>query len=101
MVVLVVMVQVALWAHANSVAQAAAEHGAEVASAFRATEAEGEQAAEGFLANASHMSNVDVDVQRSAAGVVTVQVRAESPGVFGPLAINATTSLVVERVGPP
>lgn len=91
--------QTALWAHANAVAQAAAEHGAEVAAAHDSNEAAGELAAETFLAQARAVRDGDaVAVIDTASSRVTVTVTATYPSVFGALGVSATTTTVLERL---
>lgn len=100
-VVLVVLfiVQAALWSHANAVAQAAAEHGAEVAAAFGASADDGREAATGFLAQAGQINDPVVQAVR-VDGQASVTVRGTFPSVFGRLDVAATTTIVVERVAP-
>ena len=93
------MFQLALSAHANAVAQAAAERGAEAAASFGASEADGRVAAQDFLVLAGQIDDprVDVVLTPAAAGVV---VRGTYPSVFGRLDVAASASVPVERVAP-
>lgn len=101
LVVLVVLliVQVTLWSHANAVAQAAAEHGAEVAAAFGASADEGREAATGFLERLGQIDDPVVQAIRTDEQA-SVMVRGTYPSVFGRLDVAATTTIVVERVAP-
>ena len=94
------IVQVTLWAHANAVAQAAADHGAEVAAALDGTEAAGEEAAEAFIDSAGLVRDGDAVANRGTEQV-TVVVTGSYPSVFGVLQVRASSQLVVERVGAP
>lgn len=98
-IVVLLIVQVALWSHANAVAQAAAEHGAEVAAAFGATADDGRTAATGFLDQAGQIDDAVVQAQR-VDGQASVTVRGTFPSVFGRLDVAATTTIVVEQVVP-
>ena len=94
------IVQVTLWAHANAVAQAAADHGAEVAAALDGTEQAGEEAAKAFMDSAGLVRAGAADADRGLDRV-TVAVTGSYPSVFGVLQVRASSQLVVERVGAP
>lgn len=95
------VVQSALWAHANAVAQAAADHGAEIASSFGSTEAEGELAAQNFLAEAGAVRDAEVDAVFVSANRVEVRVTGTYPTVFGSLTVESTAVQVREVLTTP
>jgi len=93
------IVQVALWAHAGAVAQAAADHGAEVAAAFGSSDAAGMAAAQDFAMNAGTITNVAVSANNpSASELVAVTVSGSYPTVFGTKQVSATSTTVRERL---
>lgn len=96
------IVQTALWAHATSVAQAAADYGAEIAAAYDSDAPAGEQAALTFLSQASAVRNGSASAAiDTATDQVTVTVNAQYPSVFGLLGIEATATTVRERLPAP
>lgn len=100
MIVVLLIVHVTLWAHANAVAQAAAEHGADVAAAFGADPDEGRVAAERFVDLAGQVDGAVAVVAPSATDV-TVTVTGTFPSVFGRLDVRASSTVVLERVPGP
>lgn len=100
MAVVLSIMHVALWSHANAVAQAAAEHGAEVAAAFGADPDEGRVAAEEFVERAGQVGDAIAVVSMRAADV-TVTVSGTYPSIFGRLEVSASSTLVIERIGAP
>lgn len=100
MVVVLLIVHTAMWAHANAVAQAAAEHGADVAAAFGAEPDDGRLAAERFLEVAGQVGGAIVIVTPSRTEV-KVRVIGTYPGVFGRLEVRASSTSVIERVPQP
>ena len=100
MVVVMLTVHVALWAHANAVAQAAAEHGAEIAAAFGADPDEGRRAAARFIDLAGQVDDA-IAVVNTGPENVTVTVTGTYPSVFGRLTVEARTTLVRERIPVP
>lgn len=97
--VIVGIAQAALWAHANSAAQAAADFGAEVASAYDATPRQGQDAAAEFLDQIGNVNNINVEpITFSADGTrLTIVVTGDVPGVVGSLSVRAVSTAVVER----
>lgn len=93
------MVQLALSAHANAVAQAAAEHGAEAAASFGGSADDGEVAAQDFLVLAGQIDDPQIEVFRDTASAAVI-VRGSYPSVFGRLEVAASASVPVERVVP-
>ena len=100
--VVIGIVQTALWAHANSVAQAAADHGAEVAAAFGSDGLAGETAATNFLASVAAVQNATATASTDpTTEQVTMVVTASYPSVFGLLDVRATAVTIRERPGTP
>lgn len=94
-----IIVQGALWAHAGAVAQAAADHGVEVAAAIGSDDATGIAAAEDFVNNAGALSSVVVTTSSPAdSDLVEMTVRGSYPTVFGSFSVTATATTVRERV---
>ena len=100
MVVVLLIVHVTLWAHANAVAQAAAEHGADIAAAFGAEPDAGRIAAERFVDLAGQVDDA-VAVVVPSADDVTVIVTGTYPRVFGRLDVQASSTTVLERIPGP
>jgi len=97
--IVLAMFQTALWAHAGSVAQAAAEHGADVAATFGADDAQGTEAAHDYAANAGTIRDVAVTASNAPnSELVSVTVTGTYPSVFGSLSISSTATAVRERV---
>ncbi|MEM7093974.1 MAG: TadE family protein [Actinomycetota bacterium] len=95
--VVLVALQLTLWAHARAVAQGAAEHGAEVAAAFDGSSEDGQRAAEDYLALAGQVDEASVRAERGPDSA-TVTVVGTYPSLFGRLTISATTSVPIERL---
>ena len=96
------IVQAALWAHANSVAQAAADYGAEIAAAYESDAAAGEEAALVFLSQAPAIKDGSATAAiDGATDQVTVSVSASFPSVFGLLGVEASATTVRERLPAP
>jgi hypothetical protein len=93
------MVQLALSAHANAVAQAAADHGAEAAASLGAGPEDGQSAAQDFLQLAGQIDEPSIEVERTPVRA-SVIVRGTYPSVFGRLEVAASASVPVERVVP-
>lgn len=93
------MVQLALSAHANAVAQGAADRGAEAAAAFGATASDGTLAAQDFLVLAGQIDNPQVESVRTAVNAAVI-VRGSYPSVFGRLQVAASAQVPIERVVP-
>jgi len=95
--VMLIVVQGALWAHAGAVAQAAADHGAEVASLIGSTDVAAELAAEDFASNSDIIGDVDA-IANNAAGseFVQVTVTGNYPTIFGVRTISVTATSIRE-----
>lgn len=97
--VVIAIVQAALWAHAGAIAQAAADHGVEVAAALGSSDDAGEAAALDFASNAGTIGNVEVDASNAAdSGLVEMTVRGSYPTVFGTRSVTATAVTVREEL---
>ena len=97
--VVLAVVQGALWAHAGAVAQAAADHGVEVAASLGSDDATGIAAAQDFVNNAGTLTSVLVTANNSSGSeFVQMTVIGSYPTVFGSLSISATSVTVRERV---
>lgn len=97
--VLMIAIQIGMWAHGNTVALAAAQQGVRAAAGQHATISAGVREARSFAADAGGLSSVGVDGSRSAA-TVTVTVTGEVPQLI-PLwnvQIRQTATRPVERV---
>ncbi len=93
------IVQAALWAHAGAVAQAAADHGVEVAALLGSDDVAGIAAAHDFVVNAGTLSEVVVSASNSdGSQFVEMQVTGSYPTVFGSLSVTATATTVRERL---
>jgi hypothetical protein len=100
--VVLAIVQGALWAHAGAIAQAAAEHGVEVAATVGAADDDGVAAAQDFTANAGTLQSVVVLAANAAdSELVQMTVTGRYPTVFGSLTVTATATTVRERVPEP
>lgn len=96
------IVQAALWAHAGAIAQAAADHGVEVASLLGSDDETGVAAAQDFLRNAGGLHDVVVSAANPAGSeLVEMTVRGSYPSVFGSLSVTATATTVRERLPAP
>jgi len=99
--VIVAIFQTALWAHAGAVAQAAADHGAEVAASFGSDDAAGAAAAVDLASKAGVIGNVVVQsANPPASELVTVTVSGTYPSLIGQRDVRATATTVRERAGP-
>ena len=97
--VILIVVQGALWAHAGAVAQAAAEHGAEVASLIGSDDVAAELAAEDFARNSDVIRNVDAIANNPPGSeFVEVIVTGEYPSIFGVRSISVTATSIREQV---
>lgn len=97
--VVLAVVQGALWAHAGAIAQAAADHGVEVAAALGSSDAAGEAAALDFAGNAGTIRNVGVEVANDdGSEFVEMTVNGTYPTVFGMRTVTATAVTVRERL---
>ncbi len=98
-VVLGIVPEAALWAHAGAVAQAAADHGVEVAALLGSDDATGIAAAQDFVVNAGTLSDVVVSASNAdGSQFVEMRVTGSYPTVFGSLSVTATAATVRERL---
>lgn len=96
------IVQAALWAHAGAIAQAAADHGVEVAALLGSDDATGIAAAQGFVSSAGGLGNVAVTASNPAGSeLVEMTVSGTYPSVFGRLSVTATATTTRERLPAP
>lgn len=94
--------QGALWAHAGAIAQAAADHGVEVAASLGADDSDGIAAAEDFAQNAGTLRSVSVSAENPAdSELVQLTITGSYPTVFGSLWVTATATTVRERLPAP
>lgn len=101
MIIAVVLgiVQAALWAHAGAVAQAAADHGVEVAALLGSDDATGIAAAQDFARNAGTLSNVVVSADNAdGSELVEMQITGTYPTIFGSLSVTASATTIRERL---
>lgn len=84
MVLILVLIQVALWAHAAQVVQAAAAQGDQVARAYGSTPAAGSSAAQSFLdrLGSGLVTGARVSSTTDAAGVAVVSIRARATSIL-------------------
>ncbi len=100
--VVLAIVQGALWAHAGAIAQAAADHGVEVAATVGAEHDDGVAAAHDFVANAGTLRSVVVSAANAVdSELVHMTVTGTYPTVFGSLTVTATATTVRERLPEP
>ncbi|WP_435107149.1 TadE/TadG family type IV pilus assembly protein [Nocardiopsis synnemataformans] len=103
LLLLVLVVQVALWAHADHVAQTIAQHGHAATRGVEATEADGHTRATEVATQLSGdlLDGVDIEVERTAT-TATVRVQASVPTMIPGLdwPVNAEVSGPVERLTP-
>lgn len=100
--IVLAIVQGALWAHAGAIAQAAADHGVEVAASLGAEDDDGVSAAQDFVANAGTLQSVVVSAANAAdSELVQMTVTGRYPTVFGSLSVSATATTVRERLPEP
>lgn len=94
-------VQFGLWAHGSQLADAAADAAVSAASVVDGTDEAGRVAAAGLLAQAGHLADVAVEVQR-VDGVVMVTVRGVAPQVVPGFrwSVSGRAAAVVEQFVP-
>ena len=98
---LMLIVQYGLWWHAKQVANAAAAEAVDAAQVESATAADGEAAADRYLAQSGNLTNVTVTVDRQPA-VVTAEVRGDAPQLVVGFSwsVTARSEAPVERFIP-
>jgi len=103
-VILLSAMQLGLWAYANSAAQAAADHGAEVAATYPQGSAveDGRVSALNFVHRSGLMRSASAEVValEGASPAVTVTVRAEFASLFGLLDVRASSTVPFEQLEP-
>lgn len=96
------VVQGVLWAHAGAVAQAAADHGAEVASLLGSNDTLAIEAAEDFARNSDVLRDVSVLASNPAGSeFVEVTVTGRYPSLFGTRNISVTSTSIREQLPGP
>ncbi len=100
-VMLLLPVQVGLWWHARQVADAAVEEALDVAQVEGATDAEGESAAVGLLAQVGNLREAAVTVRRDASDIF-VEVTGRAPQVvpFVDWGVTSRAAGPIERFVP-
>lgn len=98
---LMLIVQYGLWWHAKQVANAAAAEAVDAAQVESATAADGEAAADRYLAQSGNLTNVTVTVDRQPA-VVTAEIRGDAPQLVVGFSwsVTARSEAPVERFIP-
>lgn len=103
-IVILATVQLGLWAYANSAAQAAADHGAEVAATYPRGSAieDGRNSALDFVHRSGLMRSARVEAISTdgARPAVTITIRAEFASVFGLLDVQASSTVPFEQLEP-
>ena len=92
MLVFLLMLQYAVKAHAQRVAQAAAEEALAAASAYDGTVASGQEAGNHYLADLGNLSNTRVTVTR-AGNTAVVTISGDAAQVFPLLPVHVTVHL--------
>lgn len=96
------IVQAAMWAHAGAVAQAAADHGVEVAALLGSDDSTGVAAAQDFVRNAGTLRDVSVSASNPPdSELVSMTITGSYPSVFGSMSVSATATTVRERLPAP
>lgn len=96
MLLFLLIVQMALWAHAGTVVQAAATQGDEAASMAGGTAAQGASQADSVLSSAARsvVVNPSVRVQMLTGGIVEVQVTGTTESIIPWLHLSVTATRV-------
>lgn len=97
LVLVMLAVQFALWAHATQLAGAAADAAASAAALPEATDDDGRSAAAGLLAQAGNLGHVDIQVHRDLRSV-TATVTGVAPNVVPGFrwSVNARAAAPIE-----
>ena len=101
LLLLMLAVQFGLWAHATQLARAAADEAAYTAALPNSTDTAGQAAATGLLAQAGHLTDLRIDIDRSdqlVAATVTGAAPQVVPGFRW--SVSATAVAPVERFIP-
>jgi len=101
LLLLMLAVQFGLWAHASQLARAAADEAAYIAALPDATDAAGQAAAAGLLAQAGHLADLRIDIDRTPELVVAT-VTGVAPQVVPGFrwSVSATAAAAPERFIP-
>ena len=94
-------VQFGLWAHASQLARAAADEAAYIAALPDSTDTAGQTAAAGLLAQAGHLTDIRIDIDRTPDAVVAT-VAGVAPQVVPGFrwSVSATAAAAPERFIP-
>ena len=99
MIVLLTVLQIAIWYHGQSVATAAAQHGLDAARVPSGTSAAGEATVEQFVDQVGGLGLTDVTVDRTAEEVsVTVNGDVQALVPFFSVPVSVTLDGPVERI---
>ena len=98
LLLLMLAVQFGLWAHATQLARAAADEAAYIAALPDSTDTTGQTAAAGLLAQAGHLTDLRIDIDRTPDTVVAT-VTGVAPQVVPGLqwSVSATATAAQER----
>jgi len=101
LLLLMLAVQFGLWAHASQLARAAADEAAYIAALPDSTDAAGQTAAAGLLAQAGHLGDVRIEIDRGDELVVAA-VTGIAPQVVPGFrwSVSATAAAATERFIP-
>ena len=101
LLLLMLAVQFGLWAHASQLARAAADEAAYIAALPGATDTAGQEAAAGLLAQAGHLGDVRIHLDRTPEMVVAT-VTGVAPQVVPGFrwSVSATAAAAPERFIP-
>ena len=101
LLLIMLAVQFGLWAHASQLARAAADEAAYIAALPGSTDAAGQGAAAGLLAQAGHLGEVRIDIDRTDETVVAT-VAGVAPQVVPGVrwSVSATAAAAPERFIP-
>ena len=101
LLLLMLAVQFGLWAHATQLARAAADEAAYTAALPDSTDTAGRAAAAGLLAQAGHLTDLRIDIDRTDQ-LVSATVTGSAPQVVPGFrwSVSATAAAPVERFIP-
>ncbi len=101
LLLIMLAVQFGLWAHASQLARAAADEAAYIAALPDSTDTAGQAAAAGLLAQAGHLTDIRIDIDRTPDTVVAT-VAGVAPQVVPGFrwSVSATAAAAPERFIP-
>jgi Flp pilus assembly protein TadG len=101
LLLIMLAVQFGLWAHASQLARAAADEAAYIAALPDSTDTAGQQAASSLLAQAGHLTDIRIDIDRTPDTVVAT-VAGVAPQVVPGFrwTVSATAAAAPERFIP-